>query len=344
MKTCARCGKDFPDSDNFCMLCGGRLAVKQMDTDQLQKKMGILEKKMVQISKPAPSDDLDDIMDKISNLEQKVGSVAESFKDSLSQVDRKAERMGTLKFMPKEEAVSITDDLGKLESKMEELSEAFSRLRSGIPTREQIVSAMEEKMKQTGGVFLTKQQHDLEEMKVRLEMMESRVQGTERDMEEEIERLKKGMGEGEMRRFLGEVNENRRRIAELEGMRKEFEDMKKRSASFNAQEMKENILGEFEKINNELVESIEKKRNEMQRMEQETAAMREGIMSLKGLEERVKGMDSEGITRDLEILKTKTKWLEEQIEGLNIRPLHDRMQELEAELRRVTSSSPMIVE
>ena len=127
-------------------------------------------------------------------------------------------------------------------------------------------------------------------------------------------------------------------------MKKEFGEMRKRSASFNAQEMKDNILTDFQKINNDLVESVEQKKSEIHRIEQETAKMREGIESLKTLEEKVKGVNGEGISRDLEILKTKTKWLEEQIEGFDIKPLHERLRELELDLKRVTTNSPMIVE
>jgi len=46
----------------------------------------------------------------------------------------------------------------------------------------------------------------------------------------------------------------------------------------------------------------------------------------------------------LEILKTKTKWLEEQMEDLDIKPLHERIQEIETEMKRVSNSSPLTVE
>ena len=72
--------------------------------------------------------------------------------------------------------------------------------------------------------------------------------------------------------------------------------------------------------------------------------MKEGIVSLQGLEEKIKGVNTENISRDLEILKTKTKWLENQVEGLNIKPIHDRIVELESELKKVSGSSPIVME
>jgi uncharacterized phage infection (PIP) family protein YhgE len=159
-----------------------------------------------------------------------------------------------------------------------------------------------------------------------------------------MQKMRKEFGESDVPKFLKEVDKNRKRIEGLEDMKIRFEDMEKRSASFDAQEVKDSIVTEFEKINTDLVESIEKKKSEIQRLEQETAQMREGILSLKNLEGKLKDMDSESITRDLEILKTKTKWLEDQIGEINIKPLHDRISELETDLKRITSNSPLIVE
>jgi hypothetical protein len=238
----------------------------------------------------------------------------------------------------------MVKDLGLLDRKIEDLKASINGLRSDMPRAEQILGDIEQRLIETRGTLFTRQQHELEEMGKKINMLETRMEETESDIEEGIERVRKEARSSEISRFLSVANDNRKRIAGLEQMKKEFEEVKKRSASFNAQKMKDTILTDFEKINNSLVESIEQKKNEIQRVEQETAQMREGIESLKGLEERVKGVNAEGISRDLEILKTKTKWLEQQIEGLDIKPLHERLRELEGDLRRVTGSSPLVME
>jgi len=371
MKTCQKCRKDYPDDDNFCPECGAKLRPKaeiRPPVEALQihnklkhlerkietrpktefihfnRRLGGLEKKVKSIPKPVPSRDFIMLKNKMANLEQRIGNETKQLKTTLKEVDKKAERMGKLKFIPKEDALSIVKEISDMEKKISDLNTSITRFREEMPRTEHILMEIEERLKETSGALFAKQQHQLEEMQRKINMIEARVEGTEKDIEEAVERMKKGGVEAEISRFLRDVNENKQKIAKLEEMKRDFEEMKKRSASFNAQEIKENILMDFEKINTNLVESIEKKKSEIQRLEQETAQMREGIESLKNLEGKIKGIDSETITRDLEILKTKTKWLEEQIEDLNIKPLHDRIQELETDLKRVTSSSPLVVE
>jgi len=210
----------------------------------------------------------------MDTLEQKMGDVASTFKTSIKDVDKKAERMGKLKFIPKEDAVSIAGDLGALERKMQELNKAIAGLRSDMPRSEQILTDIEERLNQTSGALFTKQQYEVEELKKKVGAMESRVGGLESELEEEIERIRRQSGESEISRFLSELNESKKKITGLEEMKKEFETLKKRSASFNAHEMKENILSEFEKINSNLVESVEKKKNQIHQIEQETARLR----------------------------------------------------------------------
>jgi DNA repair exonuclease SbcCD ATPase subunit len=348
MKTCPKCGKDFPDLDNFCISCGARLKSKKLlasptkETAVIHKRVKRLEKEIGKIPKSPKYVHI--LRKRMDNLEHKVGNTATSLKTSLKEVDKKAQRIGQLKFMPNQDALSIAQEVGVLEKKIDELNNSISGLRLEMPKAEHILVEIEQRIGQTKGALFTKQQHELDEMIKKIGLIESRVEGTERDVEESIEKIKKETGVSEIGRFLNNVNENRKKIEELQLMKKDFNEIKKRSESFNAQEIKENIITDFEKINNNLVESVEQKKSEIQRIEHETAQMREGIESLKGLEQRIGKVNAEGITRDLEILKTKTKWLEEQIEGLDIKPLHERIHELETDLRRIISSSPLVVE
>lgn len=348
MKKCPKCGKKYHDSDNFCIECGAMLRPEggqvPQHTKELQKKVSILEKKITKMPKPAPARDVGSLKSKVATLEKKMGDSTSTLKASIRDVDKKAEMLGKVKVTPESDSVTIVNEISSLQKKIDELNQSISALRTQMPRSEHILMEIEEKLRNTSGAIFTKQEHEIGEMKKRLQMMETRVQEAEKNVEEDIEKMKRQSAESELPKFLNEVKENKKKIEALEAMKTEFDEIKKRSASFNAKEMKENILTEFEKINTDLVESIEKKRSEIERIEEETARMRDGIESLKNIEDKIKGMDSENISRDLEILKTKTKWLEEQVEGLNMKPLHERIKELELELKRVTSASPLVVE
>jgi len=348
MKICPKCGKEFGDIDNYCMFCGVKLKPKeeshQRQVSDMQKRLEALEFK---IKSSPPSDhakEIGRIKSKVVNLEQKMNSASSSFQGSLKEIDKKAERLGQLTSMDKEEAASLVNEINTMEKKIGELNDSISSLRLEIPQTEHILSEIEQRIAETKGVSFTQNQHQLEEMRRRLETMESRIQGSEQEMEEEIEKIRKESKSADLSRFMNVIESNRSKIEELEKMKADLDIIKKRSASFDAQEIKNTILDEFERINSKLVESVEKKKEEIQKIEQETAKMREGIESLKNLEDKVKGVDADNISRDLEILKTKTKWLEEQVEGLDIKPIHSRLKELEAELRKITVRSPLIVE
>jgi chromosome segregation ATPase len=347
MKRCKKCNKDYPDMDNYCISCGSRLVplkppITSTEGKQIHRRMDTIEKRVKAI--PSRPQYVHALRKKMDTFEKRMIDTTSSLRSSLKEVDKKAERLGQVKFTPEQDAVSIARELNTTDAKITSLNDSINALRSDMPKAEHILAEIEQRLIETKGALFAKQQHELEEMAKRIGMIESRIEETERDIEESVGRMRRQSGAGDMSKFLSVVNDNKRRIEGVEAMRKEFESVKKRSASFNAQEIKDNIMKDFEKINSSLVESVEQKKTEIQRIEQETAKMREGIESLKELEKKVGGVNSEGISRDLEILKTKTKWLEEQLEGLDIKPLHDRLKELELDLNRITTNSPLVVE
>lgn len=347
MKRCTKCNKDYPDMDNYCISCGTKLVpmkplVTSTESKKIHRRMDALEKRVRAI--PSRPQYVHALRKRIDTFEKRMGETTSSLRSSLNDVDKKAERLGQIKFMPDQDSVSIVNELNDVDTKITDLNESIKALRTEMPRAEHILAEIEQRLIETKGALFAKQQHELDEMSNRISMIESRVEETERDIEERVNRMRKQSGMADVSKFLSVMNDNRRRIEGIEEMKREFESIKKRSASFNAQEIKDNIMKDFEKINNSLVESVEQKRTEIQRIEQETAKMREGIESLKELEKKVGGVDSEGISRDLEILKTKTKWLEEQLEGLDIKPLHDRLKELELDLNKITTNSPLVVE
>lgn len=311
---------------------------------KLHTRLGSLEKKFKSLPKPVTHSDFHLLKNNVAKFENKMGSVTNQLRSSVSEIDKKADRAGTIKIMPKGEAVSLASDMGTIDARIKKLANEIALIRSEMPHTSHILAEVGERMKETSGAMITRQQHSMIEINRKLEMIESRVAGSEKDLEEEVEKMRKQSGESELPRFLNELADSKKRITKLEEMANEFDALKKRSESFNAQELKDSVFREFERINESLVQSIEKKKDDINRMETETVQMREGIESLRGLEDKIKGMDSEGISRDLEILKTKTKWLEEQIEGINISPLHDRIEELETDIRRIVGNSPLIVE
>ncbi len=350
MKVCPKCGKEFGDIDNYCIFDGAELRPKALVTvpkkhvDSLSKRLGALEKKITQSPPSAHDREINRIKTRMINLEQKVGSTESALKRSVKDVENKADRMSSLAALEPGQAKSLVDEIGRMQQTIHELNQSLEGFRSEMPRTEHILEEIEHRIAQTKGVALTQDKHETSELKRRIELMESRLQGAEQDMEEEIEKLKREGRSAEFSKFMTAVEDNRKRISELYPLKQEVESIKSNAASFDAQEMKNGVMAEIGKLESKLSETVAKKGEDIQRLEQEMARMRQAIDSIREVGEQVKGVDSKSMSRDLEILKTKSKWLEEQVEGLDLKPLHSRLKDLEHEMRKITVRSPLIVE
>ena len=59
--------------------------------------------------------------------------------------------------------------------------------------------------------------------------------------------------------------------------------------------------------------------------------------------EDIEKMNIGGVRRDLEILKTRQQWLENSIKRFDVKPLYEKIEDIEHVLRRFKMSSPVVV-
>ena len=109
---------------------------------------------------------------------------------------------------------------------------------------------------------------------------------------------------------------------------------------FNVKDMEDDIFKQFNKINATITETMNKQEATIKKAEAELLHLRHELRSTQ----RQEHQELSPIIRDLESLKTKTEWVELEFEKLDIQPLLDRLNEIEARIDAMRLSSPTIIE
>lgn len=140
--------------------------------------------------------------------------------------------------------------------------------------------------------------------------------------------------------FLAEIRKNRERIAKMEGRLGSF----KKHDSTRRDGLEDDIHREFERIRDDVKKDTAENAEAIKIIEAEISNIRERIGEIKMIGDGMKGFDMESLARDIEVLKQRTHWLEENIEKLDIQPLFERIREIEEQLRTTRGESPLIIE
>jgi uncharacterized protein YukE len=130
----------------------------------------------------------------------------------------------------------------------------------------------------------------------------------------------------------------------IQKLEKEIQSLKEILEDFNVKSLEEDIFKHFNEINKKVSESIDKDRESLANMEIELAALKRKLGDAEGIEDELHGLDVKSIRKDIESLKTKAHWVELEMEKIHIRPLIDRIDELEARVNAFKLSQPMVIE
>jgi hypothetical protein len=141
-----------------------------------------------------------------------------------------------------------------------------------------------------------------------------------------------------------------------------FFDSKKENTSF-----RDNMVRDFDRLRSELssidMSAFEAEvRNDLQRtaanirkeisdehkgfdsIVSRMTAIEQSFHELERMKNFMETVDIRGLRRDMEVVKTRQKWVEEGLEHLNIVPLHDKLTEIENKVKNLRSVEPTIIE
>jgi len=185
-----------------------------------------------------------------------------------------------------------------------------------------------------------------QQMKEIQEKMESKL--------EEMEGLKNEMIESTIEQLLaqpGNVSKliDKRLADEVKELHERVEKMNQRVSPADAKlttliRDSEDKDKEMEKIKASLKEMEYKSEHDIESLEIEINALNSKLGSMTTSVKGMEGAGAVGILRDLEILKTKAEWLESTVQKFDLKPIYEKIQELEERLRSAGGYSPVVIE
>ena len=121
---------------------------------------------------------------------------------------------------------------------------------------------------------------------------------------------------------------------------KEVSTIKETLEDINLKSLEEDVFKKFQELNSEIKNSLKTQKMEMAKMSSESSKLKKGMHEAKSTPEA----DMKNLARKVEALKTKSEWFELELEKVNIRELHERIDELQARLSAIRISQPLIIE
>ena len=101
---------------------------------------------------------------------------------------------------------------------------------------------------------------------------------------------------------------------------------------------------EMDRIRMALKEADVRTKKDLESMEIEVKAMAARLGTASTSLKQMEGTGVTGVTRDIEILKTKLEWLESTMQKFELRPLMDKVDELEEKIRTAGRAQPFVIE
>ncbi len=155
-----------------------------------------------------------------------------------------------------------------------------------------------------------------------------------------------------------DVNKNER---EIEGMATDIKDLKQASESIEPlskdvsalrdrlgkmdfEGLGKEIYSQFQRMNEEISQSTERNDDAVERLKVEMKTLTEKLGSVQKMEEQFEQQDVPGLKRDIEALKQRNQHLEQQLSGIEIKPLVDMLRDMESRITHIQNQSAFVIE
>lgn len=181
----------------------------------------------------------------------------------------------------------------------------------------------------------------------RIASLEIAVENIDESVKEAVDEEFRNLSEGEGMEIVkgevesGDLDKVNNKILmlkrEIEMLRSELES----SSVKRLEEELQKVVGSLKsQVNKVIVDS----RDLEERIASELEDVKKEMINLKSKGEHAGGLNMKEFIRDLEIIKTKQEWIENNIERIDIKPILRKMEELEHRIRMIGGSAAVIVE
>jgi SMC interacting uncharacterized protein involved in chromosome segregation len=178
-------------------------------------------------------------------------------------------------------------------------------------------------------------------------LMES-LHGEEIDekIEARMSELRSEMGprtETDVAPLISGMREMRDRISRLESALSKV-SQSARPAQDRDDKLWSAMQTEIDKLSSEVKEDAAKSRDMIEDLHSQLSGIRDIIKEMRQIHEEIKSFDTKGASREMESMKQRLNWLEQNSGVQDIEKLKERIEEIEASLRGVRSGEPLVIE
>jgi hypothetical protein len=355
----------------------GKAGATPKDIDDIKAKIKELEKGVAEKKTgDGVAARIESVSNEITTLKTKIGEMEKKATTGVAMSPETLTELKKLKGQfPVEEFTTLKNRMTELENSLAKTSKLAAALKpielpgkagdaSKVPTDlDEKIKSLEKIMGE--GVNPAR----VQALESRLDELKSRLpeqigKGTEKklnDLKEEMEgklaemdNLKRDLVESTIEELLAQPDN----VSKLmdEKLAKEIKDIRERVAKMDQKAGPSDAkLTTLLKESDEREKELEKIKESLHDIESRSGKDLESLeIELKALTSKlsstttsVKGMEGAGvtdITRDLEILKTKAEWLESTVQKFDLKPIYEKIEELEDRLRTHGGYSPMVIE
>lgn len=146
-------------------------------------------------------------------------------------------------------------------------------------------------------------------------------------------------------------------LTEIELLKKKVDDNTHRIEGVSSKDLKNykktrehevqdivNFQAKLEKMHEELREDFKEMSEQMEDFKVQMNDFERKMETIKNVEDDIKKLDLKQIRREIEILKTKEHWIEDNLEKIDVEPVMEKIQEVEHKIDRLKATSPYVIE
>jgi HPt (histidine-containing phosphotransfer) domain-containing protein len=146
----------------------------------------------------------------------------------------------------------------------------------------------------------------------------------------------------EIDRAITSVSSNTKSMERIENIEEDVKSLKSVLENFDVKNLEDQIFMEFGEINKKIKTGVRSNKEFIDRIDTEVKIIKEEIEKMRTARKSIKGM--EGMRHEIESLKAKNHWLESQIERIKIKPIVEKIIEIEKLIQGMTVAQPIVIE
>jgi len=329
--------KPIPPPPLPAMQGRGRTPASQLE------RIGMLENKLAALS------------ERISGLKPvKIPEGVKDIESYSSAVDELRSEIKSLRSQQESGKGPAPEDTEHIKRKTEQCVESIKNVMEYVRANQERIEGIKEKTsKNTGNGDVEKLSQKIKELSEKVASIEERpfvpkpgdssgmgrILGKMHEIEKGMEGLEKTLEKEKTENIATQAHASKL-FAEVKKNRENIERIESTSSSSGIRD----VYKSMEKLKDSVSEAIERQKERDERIENELNAMRKEAEQMKMLKERIDKMDVDELSRKVESAVEKSRWLEEGMERLDLKPLYDRIEEIEHKLKQLKVSSPFVIE